>query len=102
MFDIGAGEIIFIVLVVLMLFGPKKLPEVARTINKGMAHARKAQRTLQDQVYNIKDEMNKSILEAEKKIEKEISLENENNTKDIKNIKDIKVKIDNSDKNNSK
>jgi sec-independent protein translocase protein TatA len=99
MFDIGAGEIIFIVLVVLMLFGPKKLPEVARTINKGMAHARKAQRTFQDSVYNIKDEMNKSIRDAEKKIEKEISLENENNTEDIKNIKN---KIDNSDNKNSK
>ncbi len=88
MFDIGAGEIIFIVLVVLMLFGPKKLPEVARTINKGMAQARKAQRTFQDSVYNIKNEMNKSIDEAEKEINKEVLLKGDKNPLNIDKTSD--------------
>ncbi len=30
MFDVGGGELLLIVLVVLVLFGPKQLPELAR------------------------------------------------------------------------
>ncbi|MDP2302701.1 MAG: twin-arginine translocase TatA/TatE family subunit [Ignavibacteria bacterium] len=40
--NIGAGEIIMIVLVALLLFGPKKLPEIARTIGKGMNQFKKS------------------------------------------------------------
>ncbi len=43
MFDVGFGELLLIVLVILLLFGPKKLPDVSRTIAKGLAQVRKAQ-----------------------------------------------------------
>jgi sec-independent protein translocase protein TatA len=39
---IGMSEIVVIVLVVLILFGPKRLPELARGISKGMREFRKA------------------------------------------------------------
>jgi Sec-independent protein translocase protein TatA len=30
MFDVGGGELLFIVLIILLLFGPKKIPELMR------------------------------------------------------------------------
>ncbi len=39
---IGMSEILVIVLVVLILFGSKRLPELARGIGKGMREFRKA------------------------------------------------------------
>ena len=43
MFDVGGGELLLIVLAVLVLFGPKKIPEVAAMIGKGMRKVRQAQ-----------------------------------------------------------
>ena len=68
MFGMGTGELIFIFLVVLLLFGPKKMPEVARTINKGMNQVKKAQAQFQDQINNIKDEVSTSVKDAENEL----------------------------------
>src|SRR5436305_6389765 len=40
--SLGFSEIAFIVIVALRLFGPKKLPEVGRTLGRGMAEFRRA------------------------------------------------------------
>ena len=40
-FNIGTGELMVILLVGLLVFGPKKLPEVARKVGKGMQQIRK-------------------------------------------------------------
>lgn len=47
MFDIGGGELLLIIFVVLLLFGPKKIPEIARSLGKGMSYLRRAQTELQ-------------------------------------------------------
>ena len=41
-FGIGIWELLILLLVLLLVFGPKRLPEVGRTIGKGMAQFRKA------------------------------------------------------------
>jgi sec-independent protein translocase protein TatA len=41
-FGVGFGEIVFILLVVLMLFGSDKVPEIARTLGKFMAQLKNA------------------------------------------------------------
>ncbi len=43
MFDVGGGELLLIVVAILVLFGPKKIPEVASMIGKGMRKVRQAQ-----------------------------------------------------------
>ncbi|MCR5860778.1 twin-arginine translocase TatA/TatE family subunit [Flavobacterium sp. J372] len=53
MFGIGGGELFFIIIVVLMLFGSDKIPEIARTLGKGM-------RQLKDATNDIKSEIHKS------------------------------------------
>ncbi|MCU7494582.1 MAG: twin-arginine translocase TatA/TatE family subunit [Ignavibacteria bacterium] len=50
--NLGAGEIIIIVLVILIFFGPKKIPEIAQGIGKGMREFKKAMRDVEDGLKN--------------------------------------------------
>jgi TatA/E family protein of Tat protein translocase len=44
--SLGLPEIIFILLIALLIFGPKRLPEIGRTLGKGMSEFRKASNDL--------------------------------------------------------
>jgi sec-independent protein translocase protein TatA len=44
--SLGLPEIIFILLLALLIFGPRRLPEIGRTLGKGMAEFRKASNDL--------------------------------------------------------
>jgi sec-independent protein translocase protein TatB len=46
MFGIGATELVIICVVALLVFGPKRLPELARTLAKGMGEFRRASHDL--------------------------------------------------------
>jgi Tat protein translocase TatB subunit len=46
-----SGEILLIMLLALLLFGPRKLPEIARTIGKFMAEFRRASGDFQNQIH---------------------------------------------------
>lgn len=48
--NLGTGEIILIVLIVLIFFGAKKIPELAQGLGKGLREFRKATRDIQDEV----------------------------------------------------
>lgn len=60
MFDVGGGELILIVLAVLVLFGPKKIPEIAQMVNKGMRQVKKAQAQFQTQIMDIQKDIKES------------------------------------------
>ena len=47
---IGAQELILILLVILLLFGAKKIPEIAQGLGKGMREFRKAMKETQDEI----------------------------------------------------
>jgi Tat protein translocase TatB subunit len=49
-FSIGFGELFVIVVVVLLVVGPAKLPQIARTLGSGVRMARRATRELQDAI----------------------------------------------------
>jgi sec-independent protein translocase protein TatA len=59
----GAGEIIIIALIVLLLFGGKKIPELMKGIGKGV-------RSFKDGVKGIEDEINADDSKETKKEEK--------------------------------
>jgi len=46
--NIGGWEIILIVLAILILFGAKKIPELAQGVGKGMKEFKKAIREVED------------------------------------------------------
>ncbi len=48
--NLGGGELILIVLVILIFFGPKKIPEIAQGLGKGIREFKKAANELQDNV----------------------------------------------------
>jgi len=48
--NLGAGEIILIVLAILILFGAKKIPELAQGIGKGMREFKKAMREVEEDI----------------------------------------------------
>jgi sec-independent protein translocase protein TatA len=48
--DLGAGEIILILLVVLILFGAKKIPELAKGLGKGMSEFKKGLKNVEDEI----------------------------------------------------
>ena len=50
MFGLGAGEIILILIVILVLFGGKKIPEVMQGLGKGIREFKKASRDIEDDI----------------------------------------------------
>lgn len=58
------SEIAFLVVLGLILFGPKRLPEIARQMGKFMAEFRRASNEFQSQIH---DEINKLELEEHAK-----------------------------------
>ncbi len=62
--NLGATEIILILLVILIFFGAKKIPELAQGLGKGIREFRKATREIED---NIHDEAKKVDERSEKK-----------------------------------
>ena len=53
MFDVGGAEFLVIILAILVLFGPKSLPDFARQMGKGLRQFRKAQEDLTQQIRDI-------------------------------------------------
>jgi len=69
MFDLGIQELIVIFIVALIIFGPEKLPELARTLGKGIAELRKNIQGVKEQ---IDSEIENPLKEDFKEIKKTI------------------------------
>ncbi len=50
MFGLGTQEILIILAVALIIFGPKKLPEIGRALGQGLRELRKASRDIMDSI----------------------------------------------------
>ncbi len=82
MFDVGGGELILIILAILILFGPKKLPEFVKTIKKGINEMRNAQRQFAEQVNEISRETTKPINTLRETVNMEVKEDPATNIKD--------------------
>ena len=93
MFDIGLPELLLIGVVVLLWFGPEKLPEIARSLGKGMQKVKQAQMQFQNELNSVKEEMK---VQEDDIVEDPI---NEMKKNVIKNVDDIKKNLRNLNKN---
>ena len=59
MFGLGGGEILLILFIIFLLFGAKKLPELAKGLGKGINEFKKASKDIKDEVEQAIDEENK-------------------------------------------
>jgi len=66
MFGIGTQELIIILVIALLILGPKQLPELAKTIGKGLSELRRAMDGVKDTV-NPSKVFDKMMEEEEKK-----------------------------------
>ena len=56
MFNIGGGELLIIILVIVIFIGPSKLPEVANTLGRLSATVRRFNQSFQDEIRNSFDD----------------------------------------------
>lgn len=70
MFDLGMQELIVISIVAFLVFGPKRLPELGRTLGKGIKELKAAMRNVKDSLEEEDLNLSKKIKEAKADIEK--------------------------------
>ena len=64
--SLGPLEIALVILVIIILFGGKKLPELARGLGLGLREFKKAKQEIKDEVKNVTDEVEAVEREIEK------------------------------------
>lgn len=74
MFDVGGGEFLLIILVILLLFGPSKLPELARSVGKGLRTMRKAQEDLTQQIRDISADVTTPVTRISDQLQRTVTV----------------------------
>jgi Tat protein translocase TatB subunit len=95
MFDIGMPEMIMIFIVALLVVGPKKLPEIAKALGKGLGELKRSFQDVKDTVQEEFEESTSEIRDAVTDVKKQIQAEAEDSGKAIqKTMEDVKEQID--------
>ncbi len=67
---IGGPEILIIMLVVVMLFGSKKIPEIARALGKGIREMKDASNDIRREIRSSANTVNEEAQKVEKDLKK--------------------------------
>lgn len=74
MFGLGLPELLVIFVIALLIFGPKKLPDLGRSIGRAMAEFKKASQEFQETVQSEMKEVEKTAqLDELKKVGQQIT-----------------------------
>lgn len=58
-FDFGAGEIVLVVLAILLVFGPGRIPEIARTLGKFINEIKRASEDIKTEINREADRLDR-------------------------------------------
>ena len=100
MFDLGTQELILIFIVAFLVFGPKKLPELGRTLGKTIRDLKTAMRGVTDSFNEVESDMTEGIKKTKDDLEESIqksiksNINTEENETELKEKKDKEVKED--------
>jgi Tat protein translocase TatB subunit len=94
-FDFGSGEILLIVLAAFIIFGPSKIPEIARNLGKFINDIKRASEDIKTEINKEADriERDKKLKDYKSKIEKDLKPEDAAKTlseEDPYDIKEVK------------
>ena len=59
--SLGPWEIVLILLVIILIFGGKKIPELARGFGKGLREFKKTTREIKDEVDTVTEDMKSAV-----------------------------------------
>ena len=85
MFGVGMPELLVILGLALILLGPKRLPEIARALGKGMSEFRRATDELKDELRHLEDDTQESSPQATAKDDPLLSSPNPTTPKESEN-----------------
>lgn len=104
---IGGSEIFIILLIVVMLFGADKIPEMAKTLAKGMRQLKDATEDLKREIKDSADgediigdikkeitEVKRNVNDFSRPIKKQVKKQFNDNIPDLDTIKDIKEEVE--------
>lgn len=74
MFGLGFGELILIFLIALIFIGPKKLPELAKGLGKGIREFQNAAKGFGDQLQDMEEGPSKKVADASQQEEPQNSV----------------------------
>ena len=80
--SLGLTEIALILIVVLILFGGKRIPELAKALGKAQYEYKKAKELLQNEAQDLKDTVARAAAEEEQK-----AAEKDDAKEDAKSVK---------------
>ena len=66
--NIGFGELLIIIVVLIVFFGPKRIPDIAQSVGKGIREFKRAMKDVQDEVTKSVNEEPKSGAKEQKTI----------------------------------
>jgi sec-independent protein translocase protein TatA len=69
--SVGTGEILVILLIVLLLFGSKELPQMARKLGKGYRDFQRVTQNARDEMKKIMDDVDRETRDVTHPIRKE-------------------------------
>ena len=59
MFNLGWSELLIVFLIILLLFGAKNIPQIAKSIGKSMHAFKKGLKETEDEIKSINDDVKK-------------------------------------------
>jgi len=71
--NLGGGEVLLIFLVILIFFGPKKIPELATSLGKGLRKFKDAKEGLEDQLKTVMKEPVEALQAAKSQFDQHLA-----------------------------
>jgi len=66
--SLGSGELLVILLVALLIFGSKRMPEIGRAIGRGIREFNRARQEVTDTLTRMTDEVEKPLADLQKEV----------------------------------